>query len=61
MSPKKKRKLKHQAHEEVLQLYIPCKFHKGPERRGIRKFITGTIDVNSILDWESDNYEEVYN
>jgi hypothetical protein len=58
MSPKKKGKLKHQTHEG--ETYIPHKVSKS-NRRGIKKFITGTIDVDNTLDWESENYEEVYN
>lgn len=59
MSPKKKGKLKHQTHEGGN--YIPRKVSKGQDRRGIKKFMINTIDVEHVLDWEADNYEEVYN
>lgn len=59
MSPRKKKKLKHQTHEKGI--HIPHKVHKGSERRDLRKFITETVDVTNMLDWESENYEEVYN
>lgn len=63
MSPKKKKKLKHQTHEvdDKTITYIPHKIHKGSERRGIRKFITESVDLVDVVGWECENYEEVYN
>lgn len=58
MSPKKKKKLKHQTHEG--ESYTSHRVSNS-NRRGIKKFIIGTIDVDNTLDWESTNYEEVYN
>lgn len=59
MSPRKKRKLVHQTHlDEVNEL---MRFDKSLDKRGIKKFSAQTIDLNNVLDWECDHYEEVYN
>jgi hypothetical protein len=59
MSPKKKRKLKHQTHKEVVR-YIPHRITKGPSRRGLKKFLAQSVDIFNPIEWESENYEEVY-
>ncbi len=61
MSPRKKKKLAHQTHSDDEKLgYVPQKVAK-TARRGIKKFIAETVDIRNVVEWECDNYEEVYN
>jgi len=59
MSPRSKKKLTRQTHSDD-GVYVPQKVSK-TDRRGIKKFIAETIDIKNVIDWECDNYEEVYN
>jgi len=60
MSPKRKKKLNHQTHQGGVKNYTPHNIQRGSKRRGIRRFIHTSVDLKHILDWESDNYKEVY-
>jgi len=59
MSPRRKKKLIHLIHFDEANELVG--FDKVPIKRGIKKFLAQTIDLNNVLDWECDHYEEVYN
>ena len=61
MSPKRRKKLIHQEHTEDISYAPPQKYVKNTTRRGIKKFCAEIIDITNIMDWESDNYDIVYN
>jgi len=58
MSPKKKKKI-HETHFDDVSTTV--RFGKIPIKRGIKKFSIQAVDLCNILDWECNNYEEVYN
>lgn len=57
MSPRKRKKLVHLEH---IGVELEARKFDKSSKRGIKKFCTGTIDIENIIDWECENYDQVY-